>query len=258
MGLSALVDAFEELGRIQREPDGAPDLLQFRAMATARQYRHLYDALSRHFRPGETMLDWGCGNGHVSWTLLRLGFGPVTAYSFDDFPLRSRMPRAQFVLRLGDGSDPVRLPFPDESFDGVLSVGVLEHVRETGGTEAGSLAEIRRILRPGGRFLCAHFPNRRSWIEFLTRRIPGKSGHAYLYDEAHIRSLARGVGFELLEHRLYGVLPRNAWARLPWTLRRSRVAATIWDGLDRVLEVIVPVVAQNHLWVARRPNEEEP
>ena len=48
-----------------------------------------------------------------------------------------------------------RLPFPAASFDTVLSHEVLEHVRD----DAQTLAEIARVLRPGGRFLL-FVPNR--------------------------------------------------------------------------------------------------
>lgn len=253
MSRSAIEEVFEELGRIQHEPGEPSDLVQFRALATAHQYRTIYDAVLRYFRPGDELLDWGCGNGHVSWSLIRLGFGPLTAYSFEDFALRPRIPQDRFAFRLGDTSDAVTLPFPDQVFDGVLSIGVLEHVRETGGTEEGSLREIRRVLRPGGRFLCAHFPNRGSWIEFLSRRIPDKHSHTCLYGEADIRSLAQEAGLELLEQRRYGMLPRNAWGRLPDPIRGSRTAARVWDGLDHALERLVPALTQNHLWVARRP-----
>ena len=47
---------------------------------------------------------------------------------------------------LGDNE---RLPFADESFDGVLSLAVLEHVR----TPLSAASEICRVLKPGGRLL---------------------------------------------------------------------------------------------------------
>ncbi len=252
-----LDEAFRELSRIQRAPEGAADLIQFRALASARQYRHLYRAVARHFRPGEALLDWGCGNGHASWTLLRLGWGPVTGYGFEDFPLRPRIPEDGFRFLKGEGQDPVRLPFDDASFDGVLSVGVLEHVRETGGDEGESLAEIRRVLRPGGRFLCVHFPNRTSWIEFLARRSPRRYHHLHRYTTSDIRALAHGAGLELVEHRRYGILPRNFWGKAPRALRASSRVARGWDAGDRLLERVLPWFTQNHLWVARRPGDGE-
>ncbi len=44
-----------------------------------------------------------------------------------------------------------RLPFPDASFDVVTNTGVLEHVDDP----ERALGEIARVLRPGGRALCA-------------------------------------------------------------------------------------------------------
>ncbi len=246
---------FRELGRIQAAEDGAPDLLQFRSLVTAHQYLPLYAAVERHFDRDDHLLDWGCGNGHVSWTLLRSGWKRLSGFSFEDFPLLNRMPNS-FEFVKGDLHEPVRLPFPDGSFDGVLSVGVLEHVTETGGREHESLAEIGRVLRPGGRFLCAHFPNRGSWIELLARRMQGRHHHVRLYDEDDIRRLARGAGLELIEIRSYGILPRNAWARVPSWLRSSGMAARLWDLTDALLGRFLPWFVQNHLWVGRRPWEE--
>lgn len=243
---------FRELSGIQKASGGAPDLLQFRALVTARQYGPFYDAVARHTGRDDAILDWGCGNGHASWTLARLGWTSLTGFSFEDFPLRARMPES-FRLVRADAGDPVMLPFPDNSFEAVLSVGVLEHVRETGGTEAGSLQEIGRVLRPGGRFICAHLPGRGSWIEAVTRRIPSAYNHPFLFTRDDIRMIAAEAGMELLEQRRYGMLPRNQWARAPRRLRNARWSANAWDRADALLGWAAPALAQNHLWVARAP-----
>ena len=47
------------------------------------------------------------------------------------------------------------LPFPDASFDCVVSFQVIEHIRE----DAAFVREVRRVLRPGGRFIVST-PNR--------------------------------------------------------------------------------------------------
>jgi SAM-dependent methyltransferase len=243
---------FRELSGIQKAPGGAPDLLQFRALVTARQYGPFYDAVARRTRTDDAILDWGCGNGHASWTLTRLGWTSLTGFSFEDFPLRARMPEA-FRFVAADAADPVTLPFPDGHFDAVLSVGVLEHVRETGGTESASLREIRRVLRPGGTFICAHLPGRGSWIEAMTRRIPSAYNHPFLYTGEDIRTMVVEAGMELLEQRRYGMLPRNQWARAPRRLRNARWTANVWDRADALLGWAAPGLAQNHLWVARVP-----
>lgn len=36
---------------------------------------------------------------------------------------------------------------------------------QCGGEELASLAEIRRILKPGGLFFCYHFPQKSGWVE---------------------------------------------------------------------------------------------
>jgi SAM-dependent methyltransferase len=42
------------------------------------------------------------------------------------------------------------LPYPDDTFDQVFSISVLEHVAPAEGGDAGALREIGRVLRPGG------------------------------------------------------------------------------------------------------------
>src|SRR6266852_5695308 len=81
----AIVD--ELIGLQRREPQLGLDL--FQSLVSARQYRALYRLLQRFVPPGATVLDWGCGNGHFSYVLDRLGYR-AHGYSFGDVPLVRR------------------------------------------------------------------------------------------------------------------------------------------------------------------------
>jgi SAM-dependent methyltransferase len=223
----------------------------FRALASGRQYSRLYRLMRRYVPRGASVLDWGAGSGHFSYYLVRSGYR-ATGYTLLDFQFDHLVRAPGYRLVRGDPGEPARLPFPDASFDAVASVGVLEHVRETGGSESASLAEIARILRPGGVFVCYHFPNRSSWVDRAARLVPGMHRHEYRYTRRDIEALTAAAGLTLVETGRYGALPRNGWHRLPRALRHSRRAADIWDALDTALSVPFTLICQNHYFVARR------
>ena len=86
--------------------------------------------------------------------------------------------------------EPVRLPFPDASFNALASIGG----REAVGIEAASLGESARVPSPSGVFVCFHLPNHSSWIEFLGSRVPGKHHHLYRYGRYDVRRLVAAPG----------------------------------------------------------------
>ncbi len=244
------------------------ELAAFAALPAARQYRLPYGFALRTVAAGSQVLDWGCGDGHFSHFLLSRGL-EVTAYSLQHRPFAltalsgDLADRFRFVR--GDPTEPVRLPFCDASFDAVFSIGVLEHVRETGGDEASSLAEIFRVLRPGGRLLLFHLPNRFSHVEALARlarrraEVPAHDAfHRFRYSGREVAALVAKSGLELEARGLYGFLPRNAFARLPARLRGSERLAALIDAADDVLTGPLGAICQNHFAVARRPGPAEP
>ncbi|HTY40854.1 MAG TPA: class I SAM-dependent methyltransferase [Thermoanaerobaculia bacterium] len=244
--------------RLNAERRAAPagELGQFAALSIAQQYRLPYALTLAALRHPARVLDWGCGDGHFAAFLHGRGHD-VTAYSLQHRPhvLREAPdPRLRYVQ--GDLSEPTRLPFPDASFDAVFSVGVLEHVRELGGTEADSLAEIRRVLAPSGLFLCFHLPNRFSGVEALARLLKTSPGpghdaaHRYRYAGADVERLLAQAGFETLARGLYAFLPRNVFGRLPAAWRDSTAFAKTVNRLDDALAAALPSVCQNHFAVA--------
>jgi ubiquinone/menaquinone biosynthesis C-methylase UbiE len=241
---------FDELVTYARAP-GAPHT-QFRSLASAHQYRHLYRMTRRHLRSGAQVLDWGTGNGHFAYFLTRTGRHP-TGYTLEGASFAGWLgnPYKRFVT--APANEAVRLPFPDTSFDAVGSVGVLEHVREVGGDEAASLAEIARVLRPGGVFLCYHLPCQASLIETLARMLGGRHQHRFRYTRADVERLMRGAGLEILEHATYGAVPRNVLGGLPEVLARSRGFTRGIDVLDDALGALLGPACQNRRVVAHKP-----
>jgi demethylmenaquinone methyltransferase/2-methoxy-6-polyprenyl-1,4-benzoquinol methylase/phosphoethanolamine N-methyltransferase len=109
-------------------------------------------------RPGERVLDVGCGTGDLALAAAkRVGLqGAVCGIdaSPEMIDVASRKARsiagsvglAQFKV------EPVEaLSFPDESFDVVLSSLMMHHL--PGDLKRRALAEIRRVLRSGGRLV---------------------------------------------------------------------------------------------------------
>jgi SAM-dependent methyltransferase len=223
-------------------------LLQFRTLVSARQYILLYKLIEKHVPKGSAVLDWGCGNGHVSYALDALSY-KTTGFSLDGAPgLATHLPSCTFIS--GSESEPEKLPFPESSFDAVLSVGVLEHVRETGGSEVGSMKEIRRVLKPSGAFICYHLPNQYSYVEAVSRLIPTAHHHRYRFIRKDIDKLCTASGFNIIDIDRYGSLVRNPWQLAPPRLGNSQIVADAWDTLDNLGKWLLPGVVQNYCFVA--------
>ena len=228
---------------------------QFAGRLSASQYFAAYDLVQRFVRTDARALDWGTGEGHFSAFLLSQGM-QTTGLTLDAECLLSQHLQDAYGERytlVRDASAVRTLPFSDGHFDLVTSIGVLEHVRETGGDEAASLREIVRVLRPGGIFLCYHFPNRYSWIEAITRNLSNKHNHPYKYSRKDLLGLLHDAGLEVLETRRYGFLPRLLTMRLPSALRDSRRFSAFYEASDRFLSTALSLICQNHYAVARKP-----
>jgi SAM-dependent methyltransferase len=222
---------------------------QFTSLSSLCQYEIVYQKTLEYLRPNMTVLDWGCGNGHFSYFLTRK-MAKTIAFSFDDSPAYLSHRRGFEHVR-GSPTEPCKLPFADYSFDLVFSVGVLEHVHETGGDELASLNEIKRVLRRDGTFLCFHFPNRFGWIEPAGLLLGAGHFHMRKYTRADILHLVAEAGFTLLEHGRYNFLPRNKLSILPSALRDGKLGVNLINTIDGALSAMLPIGTQNHYFIAR-------
>lgn len=149
------------------------------------------------------VLDWGCGTGPASYLLARHGLRPVCADT-EDFDKFGRPLFEATGFPLVHLDHPWRLPFEDQSFHAVLSFGVLEHVPD----DAASLKEVRRVLQPGGLFLCFNLPRSASWVMRLVYGL-GNRYHDRLYTSRRVRELLKGADLKLLEMWRRQLFPKN-------------------------------------------------
>jgi len=106
-------------------------------------------------RPGDRVLDMGCGAGRHAFEMYRRG-ADVIAFDQDGDELAAVLDLFAAMREAGEvpagaeadikQGDALSLPFADGEFDRVVAAEVLEHIRD----DTGAIAELVRVLRPGG------------------------------------------------------------------------------------------------------------
>ena len=127
--------------------------------------------------------------------------------------------------------DKIKLPYDDNSFEAVLSMGVLEHVED----EEKPIKEVYRILKPGGLFFVYHLPNKYSWIEYLAKLI-NQSDHPVKYTLKSLPKIFESNKFEVIrEPRFEYILPQNYRVFSP-SIRKifNKIAPVVFE-LDAII-----------------------
>ena len=98
--------------------------------------------------PGRRVLDIACGPGYGTGMLLQRGCDAIGADYDEELVCmaRSAWGAERFLV-----ANALALPFADASFDVVVTFETIEHVSDG----AAFLNEMRRVLRPGGLFMCS-------------------------------------------------------------------------------------------------------
>ncbi len=161
------------------------------------------------------ILDWGTGKGHITFLLQQHFQRKACVVSCDvaseelahnDSSFWQDTPIIKGAnLEVVPLYHPYQLPFTDNSFDVVVSMGVLEHVPH----DQQSLHEIRRILRPRGLFFCFFLPYRWSWTQRLSYA-RGNYYHDRLYTKQQVKRMTAKAHLALLDIWHRQLLPKNA------------------------------------------------
>lgn len=119
---------------------------------TAKEYRHFFSLLN--LRAGEKVLEIATGSGGPAVFMVKETGVLLTGMDISENGIANAQILAKengledkMSFQLGDASQ--RLPFEDESFDAVLTIDSINHLRN----RPAVLKEFYRVLKKGGRLL---------------------------------------------------------------------------------------------------------
>lgn len=132
-------------------------------------------------RPGERILDAGCGTGLFTADLLDHG-AYVVGLDLSLSMLRRGIQRGKGRPFLGLAADMRLLPFGDESFDKTVSVTAIEFIEDA----RKAVEELFRVTRPGGVVVVATLNSLSPWAE--RRRMEASKRGDSVFQKAIFRS----------------------------------------------------------------------
>jgi SAM-dependent methyltransferase len=148
--------------------------------------------LLREAQRGNRALDLGCGAGAFTAVLADAGADVIGVEVVEAALARARAAHGELDFRLVPIGGP--LPFADRSFDLVWASEVIEHVADT----ERWLAEVRRVMNPGGRLLLTTPSHGRLRVAVLgVERFSEPFGdHLHLYTRRSLTSALTDLSFE--------------------------------------------------------------
>jgi SAM-dependent methyltransferase len=171
-------------------------------------------------RQGDRVLDVGSGFGRHVYECARRGAQVVALDYAADEVVQTRDTLAAMVeaneitpdkligVLRGDATN---LPFPDATFDVVITSEVLEHIQD----DVRAIAEMVRVLKPGGRFAAtvpAWLPETINWKlsdEYHAPKSVG--GHVRIYAATELRAKLTSAGLDVDGHHRAHALHSPYW-----------------------------------------------
>jgi len=226
-------------------------------------------------QPGDRALDMGCGGGRHAFEMYRRG-GDVVAFDRDGDELARVLDMFRAMREAGEvpagaeadvkQGDALSLPFADGEFDRVVAAEVLEHIPEDG----AAIAELVRVLRPGGTLAVTvprWLPERICWaLSAAYHEVEG--GHVRVYTARDLAASLGRAGLEV-EGRDYvhGLHSPYWWLKCAvgvdndtHRLVRAYHRLLVWDimkrpALTRVAErALDPLIGKSLVLYLRKPD----
>jgi SAM-dependent methyltransferase len=227
---------------------------------------------------GDRVLDLGCGAGRHAFECYRRG-AQVVALDRNGEEIREVAKWFTAMKEAGEApegatatameGDALNLPFPDESFDVVIISEVMEHIPD----DKGVLAEMVRVLRPGGRIAITvprYGPEKVCWtLSDAYHEVEG--GHIRIYRADELLGKIRGAGLKPYgTHHAHALHSPYWWLKCAFGVSRDGKDAAlpvrayhkllVWDimkkpAVTRVTEQLLnPVVGKSFVAYATKPH----
>ena len=226
-------------------------------------------------RAGDRVLDVGAGFGRHVYECARRG-GRVVALDYAAHEVVETKATLAAMAEAGEISedrvvgvlrgDAQRLPFPDSAFDVVITSEVLEHIAD----DVSAIAEMVRVLKPGGRFAAtvpSWFPEVVNWKlsdEYHAPKAVG--GHVRIYARTELRAKLAAAGLEVDGyHRAHALHSPYWWLKCAVGVGNDGHPAVAryrkfleWDIVERPLvtraaeRVLSPVLGKSAVFYATK------
>lgn len=249
---------YTRLHRHWREPDGEMWDEIWKGTSSNAYWAHAlagflpkdYERLFlKYLTPGAKLLEAGCGVGQVVLAMRARGFD---CYGLDFAKDIIRILNERFHDVPFHCGDIRSLPYPDASFDGYISLGVIEHFIEG---QEGMLLEAARIIRPGG-YIFVSVPALNRFREWKIRRGGYNENATMPFFEScisleELNDLLRNSGFEPVEHS-YLNTPMTFAQETPIRplYRHIEDVRYVRGVVDRLLRLFLPKAWFGHMVMA--------
>ncbi len=226
--------------------------------------------------PGDLVLDAGAGFGRHAYEIARQGANVValdysaaemmaTRGTFGAMVEAGEIPEERYVATLQ--GDATKLPFADGSFDRVITSEVLEHIPAD--TEA--IAELARVLKPGGTFAATvptWYPEKINWMlsdEYHAPKSVG--GHVRIYSATELKAKLRTAGLTVTgSHHAHALHSPYWWLKCAVGPRRddhplvARYRKLLeWEivkqprSMQAIERALAPVMGKSYIVYAVKP-----
>jgi len=227
-------------------------------------------------RPGERLLDLGCGGGRHAFEAFRRG-ARVTALDRNGGEVKDVVGMFEAMRTAGEAGtggvgtavngDALALPFADGAFDRVIAAEVLEHVP----ADRTAVAELARVLRPGGTLAVTvprWFPERVCWALSSDYHAPAvPDGHVRIYRSRGLGAVLGAAGMRVVgSHGAHALHSPYWWLKCAVGVGRDDVWAVrqyhrflVWDitagprAVRRLERGLDPVLGKSLVMYAEKP-----